>query len=49
MTSRGFNEEDFRNVARLIVLSLKNKDDEVVLEACKKDVLALMKKHPYLK
>lgn len=49
MTSRGFDEEDFRNVARLIILSLKNKDDENVLEACKKDVLALMKKHPYLK
>ncbi len=49
MTSRGFDEDDFRNVAKLIIMSLKNKDDELVLEACRKDVLAMMKKHPYLK
>ena len=48
MTTRGFNEEDFRNVARLIDLALRNKDDEEVLNAVKMDVIALMKKHPYL-
>lgn len=49
MTTRGFLEEDFRNVARLIDLALKNKDDNLVLDAVKKDVLALMDKHPYLR
>ena len=48
MTTRGFSEEEFRNVAKLIDLALKNKDNEEVLEACKLDVLAIMKKHPYL-
>ncbi len=48
MTSRGFNEDDFRNVAKLIVLALKNRNDQAVLDAVKLDVLALMKKHPYL-
>lgn len=49
MTTRGFLEDDFRNVARLIDLALKNKDDNLVLDAVKKDVLALMDKHPYLR
>lgn len=49
MTTRGFNEAEFRDVARLIDLALKNKDDETVLAAVKLDVAALMKKHPYLK
>lgn len=48
MTTRGFKEEEFRNVAKLIDLALRNKDDEAVLEAVRADVLAIMKKHPYL-
>ena len=48
MTTRGFKEEEFRNVAKLIDLALRNKDDAAVLEAVRADVLAIMKKYPYL-
>ncbi len=46
MTSRGFNEDDFRKVAYIISEALKNKDNEDVLEELKKDVLDLTSKHP---
>ena len=48
MTTRGFNTKDFVDVARLIDLALRNKDNSEVLSAVKLDVEALMKKHPYL-
>lgn len=48
MTTRGFNEDDFRLVARLMDKALRNKDDEEIIDSVKNEVLALMAKHPYL-
>lgn len=47
MTTRGFDEEDFRNVARLMDKALRNKDDEDILSDLKAKVEELMSKHPY--
>ncbi len=46
MTTRGFNEDEFREVAHIIDKALKNKDNEKVLEELSKEVLSLTKKHP---
>ncbi len=48
MTTRGFKEEDMIAVARFIDRALKNKDDEEKLNEIQKEVIELMKKHPYL-
>ena len=48
MTTRGFKEEDMIAVARFIDRALKNKDDEEKLQEIQKEVIELMKKHPYL-
>lgn len=46
MTTRGFKEEEFREVARIIDKCFKNKDNEEELEKLKGEVLNLTKKHP---
>ena len=48
ITSRGFKEEEMKLVARFIDEALRNKDDEEKLQSIKNEVVALMKKHPYL-
>ncbi len=48
MTTRGFNEADFKKVAEFIDEALRNKDDEDKLNAIKAKVIELMAKHPYL-
>ncbi len=48
ITSRGFKEEEMKLVARFIDEALRNKDDEEKLASIKKEVIALMEKHPYL-
>ena len=47
ITTRGFNEEECRLVARLIDKALKNYENEIILNEVKQEVLALMAKHPY--
>ena len=47
MTSRGFTEDDFRLVARLMDRALKS-DSLDTLQDVKNEVLDLMLKHPYL-
>ncbi len=46
MTTRGFKEEDFIEVARLIDEALKNKDNPKKLKEIKKEVVNLTKNHP---
>ena len=46
MTTRGFKEEDFRLVARLIDKTLSNPEDEAVLESVRKSVFELTEKYP---
>ena len=46
MTTRGFKEEDFVEVARIIDKAFKNKDDEKVLNELTKEVLNLTSKYP---
>lgn len=46
MTTRGFKEEDFIEVARLIDEALKNKDNPKKLKEIKKEVVHLTKNHP---
>lgn len=46
MTTRGFREDEFRKVARIIDKALKNKGNNEVLEELKEDVLTLTSKHP---
>ena len=48
ITTRGFNEDELRQVARFIDKALRNKDNEEVLNEVRNDVIALMAKHPYL-
>ncbi len=48
ITSRGFKEEDMKLVAKFIDEALRNKDDEAKLASIREEVVALMKKHPYL-
>ena len=46
MTTRGFKEDDMKEVARIISEAIKNSDDETVLEQLKLDSLKLCKKYP---
>ncbi len=46
MTTRGFDEADFRKVARLIDRALANPEDETVLAGIKAEVASLVLHHP---
>jgi len=46
MTTRGFKEDDMREVARIIAEAIKNSDNDEVLEALRQDSLKLCKKYP---
>lgn len=46
MTTRGFTQEDFRQVARIIDKVFKNKDNEDILKEVTKEVLELTSKYP---
>ena len=46
MTTRGFNEDDFRLVGKIIAKALKNSNDDSVLEELSKEVLELTSKYP---
>ena len=46
MTTRGFKEEDFKNVGLMISKTLKNMDDQSVLDEVKKSVTELTDKFP---
>ena len=46
MTTRGFKEDDMREVARIIAEAIKNSENEAVLEQLRADSLKLCKAHP---
>jgi glycine hydroxymethyltransferase len=46
LTSRGFKEDEIKQVASIIIKSLKNKDDAVIQNNLRNDVLDLTKKFP---
>lgn len=46
MTTRGFKEDDMREVARIIAEAIKNSDNEEVLANLRKDSLKLCEAHP---
>lgn len=46
VTTRGFKEEDMKEVGAIIALVLKNPEDEATKEEAKKRVAALTAKHP---
>lgn len=46
MTTRGFNEQDFEEVAILIDMTLSNPNDEEILNQVKQRVQVLTRKHP---
>lgn len=46
MTSRGFKENEARQVAQLVTKALKNHDNQVSLDEVRKDVLDLTKRFP---
>lgn len=46
MTTRGLNEDDFRQIARLIDKTLTNKDNDEKLKEVENEVLTLTKKYP---
>ncbi len=46
MTTRGFTTEDFEEVGIIIIESLRNKDNEEVLDNLRKQVLRLTSSHP---
>ena len=46
MTTRGFNEEEFKQIGTIIATALKNPHDENVLKELKREVLELTSKHP---
>lgn len=46
MTTRGFDEADFREVGKIISTCLKNPDNADLLDELRGQVLALTKKHP---
>ncbi|NLC96039.1 MAG: serine hydroxymethyltransferase [Erysipelotrichaceae bacterium] len=47
MTTKGFNEEDFRLVGKLISKILKNPNNEEIKEEVKKEVYSLTENHPF--
>ena len=46
MTTRGFKEEEFKNVARIIDRALKNPNDEEILNQLSCEVLEMTKRFP---
>lgn len=46
MTTRGLNEEDFKQIARLIDKAITNKNNEEKLKEVEKEVLELTQKYP---
>ena len=46
MTTRGFKEDDMREVARIISEAIKNSENEAVLDGLRQDSLALCQKYP---
>jgi glycine hydroxymethyltransferase len=48
MTTRGFNEADFKETADIIYTTLTNKDNAEVLEQQKVRVLKLTGEHPFI-
>jgi glycine hydroxymethyltransferase len=48
MTTRGFTEKDFTEVAKIITECLKNKDNEEIKNRLKKQVLELTNKYPVI-
>lgn len=46
VTTRGFNEEDMAEVARIIAEAIKNSDDETALKNLKEQSLKLCQKYP---
>ena len=46
MTTRGLKEEDFREIADIIIKVLRNPGDKILLKECKKEALAITKKYP---
>ena len=46
MTTRGFKEDDMREVARIIAEAIKNSEDEKVLKELRLDASKLCKKYP---
>lgn len=46
MTTRGLKEEDFREIADIIIKVLRNPGDKKLLKECKKEALAITKKYP---
>ena len=46
MTTRGFKEDDMREVARIIAEAIKNSDNDDILDSLRQDSLKLCKKYP---
>ena len=46
MTTRGFKEDDMREVARIIAEAIRNSDNEEVLIKLRADALKLCEAHP---
>ena len=49
ITTRGFDEEDTREVTRIIDRCIKAKDDEAALAKIRQEIVELCKKHPLYK
>lgn len=46
MTTRGLKEDDFREIADIIIKVLRNPGDKKLLKECKNETLAITKKYP---
>lgn len=46
ITTRGFDEEDSRKVARIIDRTVLSRNDDAALKAIREEIIALCKKHP---
>ncbi len=49
ITTRGFDEEDSREVARIIDRTIQAREDEAALSKIREEIVALCKKHPLYK
>jgi glycine hydroxymethyltransferase len=49
ITTRGFDEEDSREVARIIDRTVQARNDDAALKAIREEIIALCKKHPLYK
>lgn len=49
MTTRGFKEEEFKQIGKWIIKALKNHEDKVMLDTIKDEVVALTNKYPLVK